>query len=123
MFSQTQIDMDKYLNPTLSVVIAFGLPVVLTYYHGIFKWLDFVIRTVLAEVNRYSNKSRLAARKPDQVKDIAQTVISIVGYREDPEVYEQALRSLSNAGAAILIAGIDGDSKEDMSMVDVCNEV
>jgi hypothetical protein len=114
-----------FLGTALSVLITFGAPVLLTYYYGVWKWFDLLLRIFLAEKNRSANIERLAGRQStsEKTQDIAKTVISVVGYREDVETYEKSLKSLANAGGAILVAGIDGNSPEDMSMVHVCEKV
>lgn len=117
--------MESPLQTILSTGAALLLPLVLTYYTGIFKWLDFVVRVTLAEINRANNKGRLECRNAttEGSNDIKDTVISIVGYREEAENYERALETLKKSGAPFLIAGIDGDSDEDMKMVDTFNTV
>jgi hypothetical protein len=114
-----------FLSTTLSTIVTFGLPVLLTYYNGIWKWFDLLLRICLAEKNRSANIKRLAGSvaSSEKIQEVAQTVISVVGYREDLETYEKSLRSLADAGGAILIAGIDGNSEEDMPMVRVCEQV
>ena len=49
---------------------------------------------------------------------------AVVGWREDPALYARALESYRRArGCVFLIAGIDGDEKQDQDMVDVFNMV
>jgi hypothetical protein len=121
----TLATMESSLHTILTTSASLVFPLVLNYYTGIFKWIDLAIRVILAEINRANNKERLESRisTSEESEDIKDTVISIVGYREAAESYERALRSLKSSGAPILIAGIDGDSDEDLKMVDVFNTV
>jgi hyaluronan synthase len=49
---------------------------------------------------------------------------AIVGWREDPSLYQRALESYkSTQGCAFVLAGIDGDEADDMDMVRVFNYV
>jgi hypothetical protein len=112
------------LIATLNIAITFILPPILAVF-GLWKYVDLLIRVFLAEVNRNSNKKRLTTRikAVGAGDDASQTVASIVGYREDLDGYERALRSLAQSGAAVVIAGVDGDSEEDLTMLNVCTKV
>jgi hypothetical protein len=112
------------LDTTLNIAITFILPPVLAVF-SLWKYVDLIIRISLAEVNRSANEKRLTTRikTVGAGDDASRTVASIVGYREDLEGYERALRSLAQSGAAVVIAGVDGNSEEDVTMTNVCNKV
>lgn len=52
------------------------------------------------------------------------TIASIVGWREDEEIYAECLRGVaSSPTCTAVVAGIDGDEPEDEAMVDVFQKV
>ena len=108
--------------------------------------LDLVFTIALAELTRYVNEGRRMAYHDDEcvspvvrekmdpektayidVESVSSSSTSsldimaaIVGWREDPALYTRALESYRRArGCVFLIAGIDGDEKQDQDMVDV----
>lgn len=65
---------------------------------------------------------RLPAKQPGNTG--CDTIAAIVGWREDPELWERCLESYKTArGCKFLLAGIDGIDEDDQEMVDVFNKV
>lgn len=111
--------------------------------------LDLIFTIALAELTRYVNEGRRMAYHEDEcvspvvkekmdpektafdVESVSSSVMArldtmaaVVGWREDPALYTRALQSYRRArGCVFLIAGIDGDEKQDEDMVDVFNMV
>lgn len=110
--------------------------------------LDLIFTIALAELTRYVNEGRrmayheetcmssVAKEKMDPEKALMEvrsvtssstslnTMAAVVGWREDPALYQRALESYRRArGCAFLLAGIDGDEKQDWDMVEVFNTV
>lgn len=106
--------------------------------------VDLLISVVLAECCRFNNESRRIAyrdaltqpRYKDDIEKHAtkmtgqpgnsscETLASIVGWREDPELWARCLESYKTArGCKFLLAGIDGNELDDREMVDVFNKV
>lgn len=111
--------------------------------------LDLLFTIALAELTRYVNEGRRMAYHEDgcispvvkekmdpekagfDVESISSsvttrldTMAAIVGWREEPALYTRALESYRRArGCVFLIAGVDGDEKQDEDMVDVFNLV
>jgi hyaluronan synthase len=52
------------------------------------------------------------------------TMAQVVGWKEEPELFSRALESYREAeGLRFLLVGVDGDSAEDMEMLDVFHKV
>lgn len=110
--------------------------------------LDLFITIALTELNRYTVEGRRIAlsqteQKEEETKEYnekeaweslhleAQLVgprleclAAIVGWREDPALYRRALESYKTARTcSFVLAGIDGDEKDDQDMVNVFSQV
>ncbi|KAI9170644.1 Hyaluronan synthase 2 [Paramyrothecium foliicola] len=104
--------------------------------------LDLIITIILTELNRFNNQRRRAKLHNQQTQvskktDIEtamsdtqspninlQSMAAVVGWREHPPVFKQALESYRAAkGCAFVLIGIDGDEEEDIDMVRVFEEV
>ncbi|OCL13621.1 glycosyltransferase family 2 protein [Glonium stellatum] len=119
-------------------------------YAAIFRYshvpltLDILFTIFLAETNRLniekrrqqlrtsltkslSYKPELSASKIFPIdKDISDPgcVAAVVGYREDPQLFERALQSYIGArGCKFMLVGIDGDEAEDQEMINVFKQV
>ncbi|RDW71628.1 hypothetical protein BP6252_08191 [Coleophoma cylindrospora] len=87
----------------------------------------------LTEITKHKNRSRLSKFKDaeDDEFDVERlplqpisSIATIVGYREEPSLYQRALESYQDQNdVRILIAGIDGNEDSDMEMVNVFNKV
>jgi hyaluronan synthase len=95
--------------------------------------LDGLIGAFLAEFVRYQNEGRkLRAEAVRERRDMEKggaescpaTMAQVVGWKEEPELFSRALESYQEAeGLRFLLLGVDGDSAEDMEMVDVFQKV
>ena len=108
--------------------------------------LDLLVSIILAEYNRFANERRRMPTRlvpkglterdgctyidekqdPEMLTTPTKNdcVAAVVGYREDPVLFTQALESYNAArGHVFMCVGIDGDTEEDQEMVDVFNEV
>lgn len=106
-------------------------------YVGLFPvTLETIVVISLAEVNRRKNIGRI--RKLEQtlspsdqetgIKDKAQVAVrhiaSVVGYREEPNLFRKCLQSYRGSpGLELMLVGIDGDGEGDMEMVHITEEV
>lgn len=87
----------------------------------------------LAEINRRKNIRRIRALEQplDEetgIKDKSQTAVrlmaSVVGYREEPNLFRKCLQSYRGSpGLELMLVGIDGDGEGDMEMVHIAGEV
>lgn len=98
---------------------------------------DTLVTIFLAELCRWTNQRRRytstarleAASALDIVEKGEKTVspgmiAAVVGYREDPILFKQALESYLQAqDCRFLLVSIDGDTDEDEEMIDVFREV
>jgi hyaluronan synthase len=51
-------------------------------------------------------------------------IASVVGYREEPNLYRKCLQSYHGSpGLELVLVGIDGDGEGDMEMVRIAEEV
>lgn len=109
---------------TISLTASILLPLVL-YIYGLFKWVDLLFRIFLAEFNRSRNKRRVEDFQSSNNGNESKLRVmgQIVGYREDPQLFENSLVSLVNTGCGCLVVGIDGNEKEDLKMVNVFQKV
>lgn len=101
--------------------------------------LDIIMTIFAAEYNRFANESRRrrlkapsqTIRDPEQASyqttDTAgatECMATVVGYREDPELFARALESYKTAvECRFVLVGVDGDDTPDMEMVRVFQEV
>ncbi|KAK3996641.1 Hyaluronan synthase [Cladorrhinum sp. PSN332] len=110
--------------------------------------LDIFITIALTELNRYTVEGRRIAlnqaeEKAEEVREYnekepwgslhlesqpaaprLECLAAVVGWREDPALYRRALESYKTARTcSFLLAGIDGDEKEDQDMVNVFSQV
>ncbi|KPM39253.1 hypothetical protein AK830_g7302 [Neonectria ditissima] len=104
--------------------------------------LDLVCTIALAELNRFVNegrrmafyseqsrpRSKMDAEKVDLEKQSSSPsldcVAAVVGWREDPTLFTQALESYRAAKhCSFMLVGIDGDEEEDQDMVRVFEKV
>ncbi|KAF2773280.1 hyaluronan synthase [Teratosphaeria nubilosa] len=99
--------------------------------------VDIIISILLAEYNRWTNHLRRQKTRKgfnastvdsDREKQISGhrlgCIAAIVGYREDPVLFKQCLKSYLNApGCRFVLVGIDGDAEEDGEMVEVFQQV
>lgn len=101
--------------------------------------MDMIINVILTEYNRFANERRRTSfqTKPNgstrkELDDLetqsptpkVNCMATIVGYREDPDLFFRALESYKSArGPSFILLGIDGDAAEDQEMVDVFNTV
>lgn len=59
-----------------------------------------------------------------QVASSCDTMASVVGWREDPELWQRCLESYKTArGCKFLLAGIDGHDADDQEMVEIFKKV
>jgi hyaluronan synthase len=90
----------------------------------------------LAEINRRKNIRRVHTLEqklgPSDaetgIKEKADTAVrhiaSVVGYREEPNLYRKCLQSYRGSpGLELMLVGIDGDGEGDMEMVHIAGEV
>ena len=109
--------------------------------------LDILITIALTELNRFVVEGRRIEFYDEQrhreysnidekcdwekidleVQPVApklECLAAVVGWREDPVLYERALESYKSARSCVfLLAGIDGDETEDQDMINVFNKV
>lgn len=106
--------------------------------------LDILLTIFFAELNRWNNdkrQSQLATLKKEHAQRyMAKTpavaapedapipaldcIVTVVGYREDPELYKAALKSyLTASNCRFILACIDGDAEEDQEMAKVFQTV
>ncbi|KAI9648410.1 hypothetical protein NHQ30_003044 [Ciborinia camelliae] len=98
--------------------------------------LESIWQISLAEINRMKNVKRVQqleqklslqdAEKGIQTRDsvAARCITSVVGYREEPNLWRKCLQSyLNSPGLEIMLIGIDGDHDADMEMVSVAQQV
>lgn len=112
-----------------------------TYYPAT---VDLLISICLAEFCRFTNegrrialnKSKTQPREKDDVEKHAalgynhpgaptcEAMASIVGWREDPDLWERCLESYKTAtGCKFVLVGIDGNDVDDKEMVDIFRKV
>lgn len=112
-----------------------------TYYPAT---VELLLSVLLAEFCRYRNEGRRITfreqesqvRYKDDVEKHAEqllegpapsncdTMASVVGWREDPELWERCLESYKTAiGCKFLLVGIDGHDADDQEMVEVFKKV
>ncbi|KAK3718044.1 hypothetical protein LTR37_005470 [Vermiconidia calcicola] len=104
--------------------------------------LDIIFTIFLAELNRFANEQRrnrlelsnlpgsleeskvkLEKSGDDAIKNV-DSIASIVGYREDRDLFTSALQSYVHARSCrLVLVCIDGDGPEDKDMADVFKEV
>lgn len=109
--------------------------------------LDILITIVLTELNRFVIEGRRIDFHDEQrhqeysytdekrdwekidleiqpVTPKLECLAAVVGWREDPALYERGLESYKSARSCVfLLAGIDGDEAEDQEMIEVFNKV
>lgn len=104
--------------------------------------LDLACTILLAELNRFVNegrrigfyseqsrpRSKMDSEKLDLERQSASPrldcVAAVVGWREDPTLFTQALESYKVARhCSFMLVGIDGDEEEDQDMARVFNKV
>lgn len=106
--------------------------------------VDLLIGICLAELCRFANEGRRIAwreieaqprREKEDVEKgtgaggsggalVAEAMASIVGWREDPDLWEKCLESYKDAvGCRFVLVGIDGHDADDKEMVDVFQKV
>lgn len=106
--------------------------------------VDLLISILLAEFCRFNNESRRIAyrdaeaqlRYKDDIEKNAlkvadqpggatcETLAAVVGWREDPNLWERCLESYKTARRCkFLLAGIDGNESDDLEMVDIFKQV
>lgn len=112
--------MHKFTKLTITLLLLAFLEI-----FGILRWLDFLLRVLLAEYNR---RKSLVEKQPESIggeEKVAgtKTVACVVGYREDPSTFYASLRSYTRNQPSIMVVGIDGCVEEDHKMVYVFNEV
>lgn len=127
----------QIFNSILCVVIFF---IVFRYFRKYVSFLPITLESIwqisLAEINRRKNVKRVKqlertlsledAEKGIQTKEdvAARCVASVVGYREEVNLYKKCLQSYHNSpGLEIMLIGIDGDHDGDMEMVSVAQQV
>lgn len=116
-----------------------------------FLTIDILIIIFLAELNRFSseNERRHAVKHKGSVADSIEHVMeeglsgtskkdrslergtdrpecmaAVIGYREDTQIFTQALESYRHAtGCRFLLVGIDGDDREDEYMIEIFRKV
>ncbi|PYH30928.1 glycosyltransferase family 2 protein [Aspergillus neoniger CBS 115656] len=98
---------------------------------------DMIVSIILAEYCRWRNNKRRRdaalqeengslglAEKGKSSEQRLDCVAAIVGYREEPTLWKQALGSYSHAqNCRFLLVCIDGDAEEDREMVEVFQDV
>jgi hyaluronan synthase len=97
--------------------------------------IESVWQISLAEVNRRKNIKRIKQLERKLSKADVETGIhekeaavrhmaSVVGYREEPNLFRKCLQSYRGApGLELMLVGIDGDHDGDMEMVRIVEEV
>ncbi|KAK4164444.1 family 2 putative glycosyltransferase [Cladorrhinum sp. PSN259] len=109
--------------------------------------LDLFITIALTELNRYTVEGRridlARSERKEETREYnekeawgalhlesqpasprLECLAAVVGWREDPALYRRALESYKTARTcSFLLAGIDGDDKEDQDMVNVFSQV
>ncbi|PWY96187.1 hyaluronan synthase [Aspergillus sclerotioniger CBS 115572] len=93
---------------------------------------DMMVSIMLAEYCRWGNNKRRKyaagslglAEKGKSSEQSLDCVAAVVGYREEPAIWRQALESYSHAqNCRFLLICIDGDAEEDREMVNVFQDV
>ncbi|KAK4221127.1 Hyaluronan synthase [Podospora fimiseda] len=136
----------------LGCLLALPLYLVSTVHSRYPVTLDIFITIALTELNRYTVEGRRIALQRQQQQQHQQPeekeffnekeawsplylesqpfssrlecLAAVVGWREDPALYRRALESYKSARTcSFVLAGIDGDEKEDQDMVDVFSQV
>jgi hyaluronan synthase len=114
---------------TFAFVIATSVALARLHYLII---TDLLLQIVMAEYNLVANRKRNAScrRKSFQKTPhstshtIIPSIACIIGYRENPSIFEQCLQSYHSAiGCAHLVVGIDGNQDADLDMVRVFQTV
>jgi hyaluronan synthase len=90
----------------------------------------------LAEINRRKNVRRIRALEQklgpideetgikDKMETAVRHIASVVGYREEPNLFRKCLQSYRGSpGLELMLVGIDGDGEGDMEMVHIAEEV
>lgn len=101
--------------------------------------LDILLTIFSAEFNRFMNEGRRqklqdvpqksqdlekASMLPSSTNEGAECMATIVGYREDPELFARALDSYKNIPECrLVLVGVDGDDVPDMEMIRVFQQV
>lgn len=101
--------------------------------------LDILLTIFSAEFNRFMNEGRRQKLQdpPQKDQDLekasilspklnegAECMATIVGYREDPELFARALESYKNIPECrLVLVGVDGDDVPDMEMIRVFQQV
>lgn len=128
----------KFLN-LLGCIIVLPVYMCLTHFTQYPAVLDMMMTIFAAEYNRFANETRRqrlkapsqATQDPEKatyrIKDTARAtecMATVVGYREDPELFARALESYKTASTCrFILVGVDGDGTPDMEMVRVFQEV
>jgi len=128
----------QFLN-LLGCIIVLPLYLRLTHFTQYPAVLDMMMTIFAAEYNRFANETRRQRLKaPPQVAQDPEKAISrttdtagatecmatVVGYREDPELFARALESYKTSSTCrFVLVGVDGDGTPDMEMVRVFQEV
>lgn len=81
-------------------------------------------RKVFGQVKLSNSNSKAGSRPCAQSKHRLDTIVSVVGFREEATLFTKALQSYHEAeNCRFLLACIDGDAKEDQDMVNVFEKV
>lgn len=125
----------------LLVIPLYRAALVNTYYPAT---VELLLSVLLAEFCRFKNEGRrisfresesqprykddveksAALALEQQVASNCDTMAAVVGWREDPELWQRCLESYRTArGCKFLLAGVDGDDADDQEMVEVFKKV
>jgi hypothetical protein len=116
--------MNLTLRWFLSLTIAVTLPLLILERYA-FAWLDLLVRICLAEYNRYWNRTRVLRQSDSDMKAERsdELIACLVGYREEPLLFEQSLEAIKKAKPGCLVVGIDGNSRGDLPMLETFQKV
>lgn len=122
----------------VAIFLLYRAAAINTYYPAT---VDLLISILLAEYCRFNNEGRRiafrqAASNPKEKEDVekhaltasspasSEAIAAIVGWREDPALWERCLESYRTAvGCKFLLAGIDGHDSDDTEMIDIFQKV
>ncbi|CRL28903.1 unnamed protein product [Penicillium camemberti] len=124
----------QFLN-LLGCILVVPLYLFITHFTRHPATLDILMTIFSAEYNRFANESRRrqlkapshAVQDPENAcyrltdaKKATECMATIVGYREDPDLFARALGSYKTAAECrFVLVGVDGDDTPDMEMVHV----
>lgn len=128
----------QFLN-LLGCLIVLPIYSVITGYTRHPLTLDILLTIFSAEYNRFMNENRRRKlqeplREPQDLEKAsfvspnvdrgAECMATIVGYREDPELFARALQSYKNIPECrLVLVGVDGDDVPDTEMIRVFQQV